>query len=209
MERVAVRKPLLRPINKQKRLKWAKEHQNWTVEDWKRVLWTDESKFEQFGTRRRVYVWRSSSEKMLPERTVSTVKHGGGSVVVWGCFSFDGVGNIHRMQGKLDQHGYHSIFVRQALPSGKRLIGHGFIMQQDNDLKHTSKKCKDYLQKKEVKGEMKIMIWPSQSPHLNPIELLLDELDRRVKIQCSTSENKSGNLFKNTETILTKVFVRI
>ena len=82
--KVAVRKPLLRPINKQKRLKWAKEHQNWTVEDWKRVLWTDESKFELFGTRRRVYIRRSSSEKMLPECTVSTVKHGGGSVMVWG-----------------------------------------------------------------------------------------------------------------------------
>ena len=80
---------------------------------------------------------------------MSTVKDGGGSIMVWGCFSFDGVGNIHRIQGKLDQNGYHSILVRQALPSGKSLIGHGFIMEQDNDPKHTSKKCKDYLQKKD------------------------------------------------------------
>ena len=37
------------------RLKFAKEHKKWTKEDWYKVLWTDESKFEQFGNKRRVY----------------------------------------------------------------------------------------------------------------------------------------------------------
>ncbi|XP_018302158.1 uncharacterized protein [Mycetomoellerius zeteki] len=31
--RVAVRKPLLRSVNKKKRLQWAQKHKNWTVED--------------------------------------------------------------------------------------------------------------------------------------------------------------------------------
>lgn len=51
--RVAAKKPLLRPQNIRKRLKWAKEHANWSIEDWKKVLWTDESKFEIFGNKRR------------------------------------------------------------------------------------------------------------------------------------------------------------
>jgi ketohexokinase/beta-glucosidase len=50
--RVCVRKPLLRPINKLKRLVWAIQHQNWTVEQWQRVLWTDEKKFELFNSKR-------------------------------------------------------------------------------------------------------------------------------------------------------------
>jgi len=31
-------------------LVWAKEHRHWTEEDWKKVFWTDESKFEVFGS---------------------------------------------------------------------------------------------------------------------------------------------------------------
>ena len=41
--RVAVKKPRLTAVHKQKRLVWAKEHKNWTVEEWNRVLWSGES----------------------------------------------------------------------------------------------------------------------------------------------------------------------
>ena len=44
--RVVVRKPLLRAANIAKRYAWAKKHADWTEKQWKRVLWTDESKFE-------------------------------------------------------------------------------------------------------------------------------------------------------------------
>ena len=54
--RVAVRKPLLRWQNKKKRLAWAMKRRQWTTENWKKVLWTDESKFEIFGSSRRVCV---------------------------------------------------------------------------------------------------------------------------------------------------------
>ena len=40
--RIAVRKPLLWPVNKQKRLKFTQEHVDWTIDQWKSVLWTDE-----------------------------------------------------------------------------------------------------------------------------------------------------------------------
>lgn len=50
--RIAAKTPLLR----EKCLKFAKEHKKWTKEDWCKVLWTDESKFEQFSNKQRVYV---------------------------------------------------------------------------------------------------------------------------------------------------------
>ena len=50
--RIAVRKPSLRSVNRAKRLKSAKEHKNWTEEDMRKVLWTDESKFVVFGSKR-------------------------------------------------------------------------------------------------------------------------------------------------------------
>jgi hypothetical protein len=54
--RVAKKKPYLRLANKKKRLRWAKEHRQWTEEDCKKVLWTDFSKFEVFGSQRRTFV---------------------------------------------------------------------------------------------------------------------------------------------------------
>lgn len=133
--RVAARKPLLRPANRKKRLLWAKEHVNWTEEEWSKVLFSDESKFQIFGGNRRVYVRRQVGERMNKDLIVPTVKHGGGSVMVWGCFGNEQVGNLKRINGIMDAKMYHGILVKHAVPSGKRLIGNKFEFQEDNDPK--------------------------------------------------------------------------
>ena len=107
--RIAAKKPLLRVINRKKRLAWAKKHRNWTSEEWKSVLWTDESKFEIFGSNRRVFVRRREGERMRSTCVVPTIKHGGGSVMVWGCFAGERVGDLYHVHGILNQHGYHSM----------------------------------------------------------------------------------------------------
>ena len=62
--RVAKKKPYLRLTNKNKTLRWAKEHRHWTEEDWKKVLWTDKSKFEVFRSQRRTLVRCRKNEKI-------------------------------------------------------------------------------------------------------------------------------------------------
>ncbi|KAK9498945.1 hypothetical protein O3M35_003479 [Rhynocoris fuscipes] len=76
-----------------------------------------------------------------------------------------------------------------AVPSGLRLIGSNFIMQQDYDPKHSSKLCKEYLQEKENEGILKIIQWPVQPPDLNHIELLWEELDKKVRDVAPTSQH--------------------
>ena len=151
--RVAAKKPLLRPANIKKRLLFAKQHVNWTKEQWRRVLFTDESKFELFGGKRRTFVRRMPNERFKSYCLKPTVKHGGGSVMVWGGICAAGVVPLVRIQGIMDQKVYHSILSRKAIPGGLKLLGRGFVFQQDNDPKHTAKLNANYLKNKAKSGK--------------------------------------------------------
>jgi hypothetical protein len=48
-----------------------------------RMMWSDELPFMLFPTLGRIYVWRTPKEASNPECLVPTVKHGGGSMMVW------------------------------------------------------------------------------------------------------------------------------
>jgi hypothetical protein len=91
-------------------------------------------------------------------------------------FAGDTLSDLFRFQGTLNHHVYHSILHRYTIPSGLRLLGLSFVFQQDNDPKHTSRLCKGYLIK-ERDGVLRQMTWPPQSPDLNPIEMIRDELE--------------------------------
>ena len=92
------------------------------------------------------------------------------------------------IQGTLFRHGYLSILQRHTIPSGLRLVGLSFVFQQDNDPKCTSRLYKGYLTK-ESDGVLHQITWPPQSPDLNPIEMVWDQLDRRVKEKQPSAQN--------------------
>ena len=121
------------------------------------MLWTDESKFEIFGSKRRMYCRRKSDEQHAPQCVKPTVKFGGGSVMLWGCFCYASVGTLVKIEGKMRKEDYHRILQRSAIPSGIDLIGEGFVFQQDNVPKHTSKLCTNYLRSKGSARTLKFM----------------------------------------------------
>ncbi|XP_017790058.1 PREDICTED: uncharacterized protein LOC108572315 [Habropoda laboriosa] len=83
---------------------------------------------------------------------VPTVKHGSGSVMIWGCFSTVGVGDLIKIEHTMKKEDYKQILEQHALPSGHQLIGRNFIMQQDNDPKHSSKLYKGFLLQKKTEA---------------------------------------------------------
>ena len=81
------------------------------------MLWKDESKFEVFGLHRGTFVRRRTSEKMLEECLKPSVNHGGGNVMVWGCFGAGKVGDLYMVKGILNEEGCHSILQSQFPPT--------------------------------------------------------------------------------------------
>uniref|UniRef100_A0A8C5QAX1 Transposase Tc1-like domain-containing protein n=1 Tax=Leptobrachium leishanense TaxID=445787 RepID=A0A8C5QAX1_9ANUR len=86
------RTPLLSPKNKKSRLQYAKSHVDKPQKFWDSVLWTDETKLELFGPMDQRYVWRRKNKAYEEKNTLPTVKHGGGSIMLLGCFASAGTG---------------------------------------------------------------------------------------------------------------------
>ena len=154
------RTPLLTQKHKKIRLQFAKNYINKPKRFWDSVLWSDETKLEFFRPMDQQYVWRRKKEAYAEKNTLPTVKHGGGSLMLWGCFASSGTGNLQRVEGKMDSIKYQEILGENVTPSVRKLkLGCHWTFQQDNDPKHTSKSTKAWFQKK----SWKILEWPSQS----------------------------------------------
>ncbi len=96
-------KPLLKQKQRQKHLIWAREKNNWTVAQWYKVPFSDESKFcISFGNQG-PRVWRKSGEAQNPCCLKSSVKFSQ-SVMIWGAMSSAGVGPLCFLESSQRSH---------------------------------------------------------------------------------------------------------
>ncbi len=180
-------KPLLNQRQRQKHLTWAVEKKNWTVAQWSKVLFSDESKFcISFGNQG-PRVWRKSGEAQNPCCLKSSVKFPQ-SVMIWAAMSSAGVGPLCFLKSTVNAAIYQEILEHFRLPSADKLYGDAdFIFQQDLAPAHTAKGTKSWFNDHGVT----VLDWPANSPDLNPIENLWGIVKRKMR---DTRPNNADDL---------------
>jgi len=111
------------------------------VEDFKCVVWSDETKINCLQLDGMKWAWKKQGEGLLDWLVEGTLKFGGENLMMWGCMIWKGVGYTTKIQGKMDVQLYVVILEDELAKSLEwwRVVEEEVIFQQDNDPKHTSK----------------------------------------------------------------------
>jgi hypothetical protein len=168
-----IKRPALKPKHIKGRMQFIRKYKEWTVDDWARVIWSDESKINRICSDGLQWVWDDAPGPITQRSVRGTVKFGGGSVVVWSCMSWNGPGYIAKVDETMDSQLYIRILQEDLQMSIDEwdLAQEDLIFQHDNDPKHTAKITKAYLKSVGLtEDDGTLLYWPAQSPDLNPIE---------------------------------------
>jgi len=85
------KKPFLTTLQQKKRLSFALKYHNYTIEDWKQLVFSDEVQFNRMGSHGREYVWVRKNQENNNQQVKPTLKYGGRSLMYCRCFSWHGV----------------------------------------------------------------------------------------------------------------------
>jgi hypothetical protein len=163
---IAIGKPGLSEASKRKRLKFAENHIEWTIEQWFSILWSDETWVN--GYHRKIWVTRKAGEEH-DDTCVFSMQQRRRGWMFWGCISGNEKGPClfwEKSWKSINSERY----CEHILPLIERYVTlHPYLsFMQDNAPAHSSKYTKNWLKDHQVVT----IIWPANSPDLNPIEIV-------------------------------------
>jgi len=180
MKAYVVRKrPFLSKDDKKARYQFAQNHLHWTVQEWKQVIFSDETLVRMVGSHGRRFYYKDPKNKTVrPHHTKGIVQGGGGTMLLWGCLTYWGPGDLSWIHGTMDSETYIDVLKEYYHPTIKYygMDCKTAILQQDNASSHTSAMTKRFLEK----AKIAVLDWPVRSPDLNIIEHVWAYIKRRL-----------------------------
>ena len=137
----------------------------WTEEQWNMAHFSDEYKFNLFGSNGKRFVRCKNGECLSPQCVKKTVKFGVGSVIVWGMISSARVRCIVYFHGSINASVYKVLLRQHALPHLRKGTVETPIFMQDNAPCHKTNIVLSFLEEEGIP----VMKWPPQIPDMNPI----------------------------------------
>jgi transposase len=175
----------------QRRLSFAEGYASWTVADWDRVIFSDETHIEVYG-RSRVWVQRPAGHAFDPACMVERVPHSE-RVSLWGCFCGRGVGQAEIFVGEFNAKRYVDILQHNLLQTALHFYpNEHWWFQQDNAPQHTAGISKRWFHSHGVD----LLDFPPYSPDLNPIENLWSILKARIEKRLARTTDEIEQVLK-------------
>lgn len=151
------------------RYQFAREHKNWTVDDWKRVMFSDETVISRVGSfGRQFYYSDKEHRRNLPHQIRRTEQGGGGKMMIWGCITYNSPGDLAWVPEGMDSELYERVlqdYVEASFDWSGMNPEESFF-QHDNSGVHTANRIKAWL----AKQKFTVLKWPAKSPDLNLTE---------------------------------------
>ena len=99
-------------------------------------------------------MWKKKGKGLIAREVKGTVKFGEGSLMVWGCIWWNGVGVLSEVEERMDAEQYVAILEEGLLRSMKEsgIPEDDIIFQQDNDPKHTSRRAQKWFEEQDIKA---------------------------------------------------------
>ncbi|KAG2191384.1 hypothetical protein INT46_007571 [Mucor plumbeus] len=147
------KQPHLNVDHRRDRLKWAKTHRNWSFTDWKRVIFSDETKINLLESDGIQYIWKKEGGRPdQPHNSKETRRHQK-SLIVWGCMTSLGVGYAFRVYDRtmkaVDYVHILSTTYNDTL-AYYDLKNKDVVFLQDGDSKHTASLADKYMKKEKI-----------------------------------------------------------
>lgn len=140
--------PVLRPLHRRRRLRWCNNVRIRTLQNWRRIWFSDESRFllQRHDGRQRLY--RRRHKRFAPICVRQVDRFGGESVMVWGTISYNQKSDLVIVPGNLTAQRYiNHVLELHLLPIIDQQTQ---IFQRDNARPHTARATMNFLQNSNV-----------------------------------------------------------
>ncbi|CAF1477350.1 unnamed protein product [Adineta ricciae] len=157
--KVKLKKQWLSKKHRERRIAWCRQYVHWTIDDWRKVIFSDESTF---------YVLKRKNQSNTGD---------GGKIGIWGGISGHGITLLKIFNENMNGTLYCDVLKHELKQSMSMLPNKSeIIFQQDLAPWHTS----NIVQNTIKRMKLNVLNWAPKSPDLNPIEMLWSILDKKL-----------------------------